>query len=192
MQRPDEEKRRLIADAAARLFASRPFHEVRLEDVAAEARVGKGTLYIYFASKEDLYVSVIHDGMALMVDRLEQDLADSRRPAREDLRMILRSLVEFAIAHPNLFELLRSHCDARVDKQMAPVRRRLGDLIKATLTRGNRAGDLHDPHPDFTANCVLGMVRSVFLFGPKDLEAAEITRRLVQFIEHGIAKRSQA
>ena len=57
MQRPDEQKRQLIIDTAARFFATQPFHKVRLDDVAAAAQVGKGTLYIYFKSKEDLYVS---------------------------------------------------------------------------------------------------------------------------------------
>jgi len=53
MQRPDEKKRQLIANTAAKLFATRPFHKVKLDDVASAAGVGKGTLYIYFKSKEE-------------------------------------------------------------------------------------------------------------------------------------------
>lgn len=41
-----------ILDVAADLFANKPFHEVKLEDIAARARVGKGTLYLYWSSKE--------------------------------------------------------------------------------------------------------------------------------------------
>src|SRR4051812_13319197 len=57
MQRPDEKKRAQIVATAARLFATRPYHKVRLEDIATDARIGKGTLYIYFDNKEDLYFS---------------------------------------------------------------------------------------------------------------------------------------
>ena len=46
MQVRSEKKRGEIMSVAARLFASKPFHEVRLEHVAAQARVGKGTLYV--------------------------------------------------------------------------------------------------------------------------------------------------
>ena len=46
MQRIDEEKRKRILEIAGRLFQECPFHDVRLEDVAAKARIGKGTIYI--------------------------------------------------------------------------------------------------------------------------------------------------
>jgi AcrR family transcriptional regulator len=46
MQVPNEQKRRHITSAAARMFAARPFHKVRLDDIAAAAGVGKGTLYV--------------------------------------------------------------------------------------------------------------------------------------------------
>jgi AcrR family transcriptional regulator len=51
MQRLKEAKREAILETAAKLFAQRPFHEVRLEDVASAAHIGKGTVYIYFKSK---------------------------------------------------------------------------------------------------------------------------------------------
>ena len=52
----DKEQR--ILDTAADLFARQPFHKVLLSDVARVASVGKGTLYLYFKSKEDLYFAV--------------------------------------------------------------------------------------------------------------------------------------
>jgi AcrR family transcriptional regulator len=55
VQRPDDRKRREIMRVAARMFARRPFHEVRLDEIAAATRLGKGTLYVYFASKDDLH-----------------------------------------------------------------------------------------------------------------------------------------
>ena len=63
MQRPHEEKRRLVLAAAAKRFASHPSHKVRLDDIAAEARVGKGTLYTYFETK------VFNDAKWLRADR---------------------------------------------------------------------------------------------------------------------------
>ncbi|MDB5293582.1 MAG: putative Transcriptional regulator, TetR family [Phycisphaerales bacterium] len=74
MQVPNEQKRRHITSAAARMFAARPFHKVRLDDIAAAAGVGKGTLYVYFDSKEDLYFTLTYEGFAQLVDRLNAQL----------------------------------------------------------------------------------------------------------------------
>ena len=85
MQRPDEKKRQLIAATAAKMFATRPFHKVKLDEVAAAAGVGKGTLYVYFKSKEDLYFWLIHDAFAKLVEQLSSQLADGALRSRERL-----------------------------------------------------------------------------------------------------------
>src|SRR5687768_18484999 len=123
MQRPDQKKRDTITATAARMFATRPYHEVRLDDIAAAAKIGKGTLYVYFENKEDLYFSLIYDGFARLVDRLKERLgsgaatgdeagtangAEPELPAPEALERIVRELVGFAFAHPHFFELMRS------------------------------------------------------------------------------------
>ncbi|MDB5330992.1 MAG: putative Transcriptional regulator, TetR family [Phycisphaerales bacterium] len=74
MQVPNEQKRRHITSAAAKMFAARPYHKVRLDDIAAAAGVAKGTLYVYFDSKEDLYFTLTFEGFAQLVDRLNAQL----------------------------------------------------------------------------------------------------------------------
>ena len=108
MQVPNERKRRQITDAAAKLFATRPFHKVKLAHIAAAAGVGKGTLYVYFASKEDLYFGLIYDGFARMVDGLRARIADDSRAGADHLPAIIRELVAFAFQHPHYFELTRA------------------------------------------------------------------------------------
>src|SRR5688572_22243770 len=103
MQRPDEQKRRDILAVAARLFGSKPFHEVRLEDIAAEARIGKGTIYIYFRSKEDLYVAIGRDEFTAMVGKLHDDLANVERTATEELQLIVKAFVTFGLRNPLMF-----------------------------------------------------------------------------------------
>src|SRR3954452_17106926 len=105
MQRPDEKKRRLIAETAARLFATRPFHQAKLDDVAAEAGVGKGTLYIYFKSKADLYFWLIFDAFDRLVEQLKGRLAGGEFGPADALRLIVSQLVEFSCENPQLFEL---------------------------------------------------------------------------------------
>ena len=52
MRERDPRRGQQILEAAAQLFATHRYHEVRMEDVAAEAGVAKGTIYRYFKDKE--------------------------------------------------------------------------------------------------------------------------------------------
>ncbi|MCE9589083.1 MAG: TetR/AcrR family transcriptional regulator [Planctomycetes bacterium] len=188
MQRLKDEKRLAISRAAVRLFANRPFHEVLLDDVAAAAGVGKGTLYVYFKNKEDLYFSLIHDGFSAVVDRLKNELDAEGLPAIDALRVVITELVAFSEQHPALFELMRSFGKAKCSPAMDAKRSELSTIIEQIIRRGIRRGELRDPHPELTAQCVPGLVRSVFLFGPKGLEPRVIVNQLVGLLGHGLRK----
>ena len=66
-----------MLDAASRLFATSRFHEVRMEDIAAEAEVGKGTLYRYFMDKDELYFALLTRASRQFLCRLEQSVAQA-------------------------------------------------------------------------------------------------------------------
>lgn len=188
MQRLKDEKRQQISATAARLFATRPFHKVRLDDVAAAARVGKGTLYCYFDSKEDLYLSLIQDGMRRMVDRLAEQLADESIPARESLRRIIAELVAFSFSHPDFFELIRNMGPLPRRSHWRESRERLMRLIVQTILRGNRNGEFCDPQPRMTALFIPGMIRSAMVFPPPGLTEKILTAQIQRMIEQGIVK----
>ena len=57
------DKRRRILDAAARIFAQHGFFHARVTDIAKEAGVADGTIYLYFKSKDDLLISLFEDRM---------------------------------------------------------------------------------------------------------------------------------
>jgi AcrR family transcriptional regulator len=186
MQRPDEKKRQQIAEAAARLFATLPFHKVKLDDVAAEAGVGKGTLYIYFKSKEDLFFWLIFDAFFRLVDQLETQLGTGETPPREALRTIVAQLVQFSFENPTLFELARSAGPVTRDVRWENKRKELASLIEQTIRRGNADGTFDDPHPEITALCMPGLMRSVMLFGPKGLDQQVVTEQITRLVERGV------
>ena len=61
-----------MLEAAAQLFSSQRFHEVRMEDIAVAAGVGKGTLYRYFRDKDALYYALLTRAAEQIMERLEQ------------------------------------------------------------------------------------------------------------------------
>ena len=190
MQRPDEHKRQLIIDTAARFFATQPFHKVRLEDIASAAKLGKGTLYIYFDGKEELYFAIIYEGFAKLVEELRDDAeGDPDRPVVPRLEQIVRRVVAMAFANPHFFELMRT-TGAVVPAKMEPAwtekRQEFQRLIADTIRRGVDRGELEDPRPELTALCIPGMLRSLMLFGPQGIDENTVAEQIVRVLTRGI------
>lgn len=79
-----------LLDAALDLFIERGFNATRLNDVAQRAGVSKGTLYLYFANKEELFKSVIRKGMVPYLQRAEQLIDEYRGSSRDLIKQIIR------------------------------------------------------------------------------------------------------
>src|SRR5436309_10660074 len=82
-----EEKRRLILDAAVRVFARSGFHTSRVGDIAEEAGVAHGLLYHYFSSKDEVLDTIFRENWAVLVDRLDSIEASGER-AVDQLRHV--------------------------------------------------------------------------------------------------------
>jgi AcrR family transcriptional regulator len=78
-----------LLSAALDLFVERGFAATRLDDVAARAGVSKGTLYLYFPSKEELFKAVIRSGIVPLIERGERQLEEHTGPKAELLRAIV-------------------------------------------------------------------------------------------------------
>lgn len=187
MQRPDEKKRLSIVRAAGRLFATRPFHKVTLDDVAAAAAVGKGTLYVYFSSKEDLYFALIYDGFAELVDRLCDELRSDTLMPRDALRLICGEVVRFGFANPHYFELIRTAGGVMKHPRWEAKRGELVKLIERAIRRGVSAGEFDDAHPEITAVFIPGLIRSIMLYANKSgLREEVVAEQISRWVERGV------
>jgi AcrR family transcriptional regulator len=86
-----------ITAAALKLFAERGFAATRLEDVAAAAGIGKGTVYLYFATKEELFESVVRQQLVPRLEAAEAIIERHAGGAAELLRSV-GSIMQEAIA----------------------------------------------------------------------------------------------
>jgi len=187
MQRPDEKKRQQIMRAATRLFALRPFHKVKLDEVAAAASVGKGTLYVYFESKDDLYYALIYEGFAQMVDRLSADVGDGELAPRLALTRVCQELVGFGFSNPQFFEMIRQTGGTMRHARWESKRRDLTNLIERTIRRGVALGEFDDPHPEITAVFLPGLMRSIMLYADRaDLHEGVVTEQVMRWVERGV------
>lgn len=191
MQRPDEAKRLAIMKVAAAMFAQRPYHEVRLDDVAEAARVGKGTLYIYFRSKEHLYGSLVLEGFAQLIDRLSAQVHHPTCTAWETLSLIIREFVAWAASTPHLFQLIRPGQLHDVVPGLPEKRRELGQLIERVIRRGNETGEFDDPHPEITAQFIPSCVRGAIRHVSGEVDHDILADHLMRVISRGIRKEAK-
>jgi len=187
MQRPDDAKRRQILDTAARLFAAKPFHEVKLDDIAAAAKLGKGTIYIYFKSKDDLYVGLILDGIEGLLAELKGTVegTPARPGAWSVLENIVGSLLAFGRRYPHLYSLMRAGVDIK-DPRLNDKRAEVASLCEQAIRRGVRAGEIADPHPALTAQYLLSFVRVALLYAPPGVSEASLRKHILRVLGRGI------
>jgi AcrR family transcriptional regulator len=90
-----ERKRLAILDAARAIFSRKGYADTAVDDVAEEARVAKGTLYLYFKSKEELYLAALASDLRAMSAEARKEM-DRVTGLREKLRAFLRVRVEYS------------------------------------------------------------------------------------------------
>lgn len=71
---PSTDKRRRILEGALKAFAKKGFYNTKVSEIAAEAGVADGTIYLYFKNKDDLLISLFEDRMEWVIDRLQAEL----------------------------------------------------------------------------------------------------------------------
>jgi AcrR family transcriptional regulator len=97
-RRLPEERPGQILDAALRVFSEKGLEAAKLEEIATLAGVSKGTIYLYFQSKEDLFREVVRANVVPLVDKVERGVGSA--PATVELERYLRTHWE-SIARDN-------------------------------------------------------------------------------------------
>jgi AcrR family transcriptional regulator len=88
-RRLPEERPGQILDAALRVFSEKGLEAARLEEIAALAGVSKGTIYLYFQGKEDLFREVVRANVVPLIDQAERGVGTA--PAAVELERYLRT-----------------------------------------------------------------------------------------------------
>lgn len=185
--------RRRLLDAATDLFAEMGYEETTFSDLAAEAGVGRTTIYEYFKDKEDLLASLIEEELPVVLDKMVDDLP-SGVPTVERLEALIRALVEFVATDPTLGYLLHrevpklsGESSARAAEAHMGLVHEYVDLLRSGVMEGSIRS--------LPADVLSALVQDAIMSGAKVLIGApdpkerlgEVTDAVVAFILHGIA-----
>jgi len=86
----DPDKPQQIVDAAIRVFARNGYYNSRVSDIAREAGIASGTIYLYFRTKEEILVTLFRDKMAAFVARLRREIAGEADAVAKIRRLVER------------------------------------------------------------------------------------------------------
>lgn len=122
-EREKVQRREDLLQAAKKVFFKKGLHTATIDDVAAEAEVGKGTVYLYFDTKETILAHLLLAGLEELVVLLEAAYApDQKLAARTRLRRIANAYLEFFQTNPEYYRLMmafdRGHFQETVDPKI--------------------------------------------------------------------------
>jgi AcrR family transcriptional regulator len=184
-----------ILDAARKVFAEKGFSETTMEQIAERTGIAKGTLYLYFRSKRDLYMAALMQGIRSLND-------DSRRKVeavtgvREKLRAFIETRVGYFEQHRDFFLIYHSEIgnlrvspaaqEGEINEMYLAQVQMLEEVLKTAAAKG----EIRDVRPDSTAFTVCDMTRGVIvqrLLGWSRGELDDEIQHLIELIWRGIA-----
>lgn len=113
-EREKEQRREYIVDAAEKLFLSKGYDDVSMNDIADAAGMNKATLYLYFKSKESLFFSVVQRDVRMMESKFLQAI-ENKRTGIEKVAAIGQAFIEFSQTHPDHYRIFQYSLSGRFD-----------------------------------------------------------------------------
>ena len=168
-RRRKEARPQEIVDAALDVFTERGFAATRLDDVAQRAGVSKGTLYLYFPNKEELFKAVVRSAIVPNLEMAEHLLADFPGPSMTILERLLHGIgarvmsskvggiPKLMIAEAGNFpELARFYFDEVIGRGFR--------VLRAVLERGIARGEFRPVDVDHTVRLIIAPMLMIALW----------------------------
>jgi TetR/AcrR family fatty acid metabolism transcriptional regulator len=101
----DENKHQKILHAAIKVFSDKGFYNSRVSEIAKEADVADGTIYLYFKNKDDILISLFEEEFGKFVQNMQVELGKEKDPLQKIKRFAITHL-SLVTKHPHLGEVM--------------------------------------------------------------------------------------
>ncbi len=172
-EREKERRRNEIIDAAEKLFFSRGYENVTMDDIAKEAELARGTLYLYFKNKENIYIAIAARGLRVL-NGLFRECYLKKEAGIVKIRSMLLAVYEFSKKYPGYYATIGSLQARGLDKKDFPEMGELegihGDssrMVLEAFSEGARDGTVRaDLDPAKAAFVLTASIHSVLNASP--------------------------
>jgi TetR/AcrR family transcriptional regulator, fatty acid metabolism regulator protein len=186
---PAIDKRRVILEAAVRVFARQGFHTCRVSDIADDAGVAYGLVYHYFTSKEEILDTLFLERWDVMLAAIAEVDA-SPRPPREKLQAIAAFIVDSYRHDPQLMKVIVVEVTRAANTfgrtHLAKIREAYAQ-IAGIVARAQAAGVFREQiAPEFAALAFYGLIEQVltgWIFDSEAVADEELERAKALIVE---------
>ncbi|MFP4306749.1 MAG: TetR/AcrR family transcriptional regulator [Desulfococcaceae bacterium] len=171
-ERERERRRQQIIVAAKRVFSDRGFNKATMEDIAREAELSPGTLYLYFKNKDELYASLSLRILQYLIIRLEHVNANAELGPTEKVDALIDAMFDVYDFDPhiiiNMFHLQSSETLKNLSedllREIEDLSRKSLGAIAAIFKEGIEAGEFIEEHPIALADIFWSLFSGVILW----------------------------
>ena len=160
-----EERRAQIKDVARRLFGERGYHRTQISDLIEEAGIARGTFYLYFRNKREIFDELLDDLLRTIDGCIRGiEIGAGSAPVGEQMKGNLSRILEtMAQNRPLAHILLRAAVglDPDFDRKVDDFYRQVGNRIAEGLALGLEMGIVHPCDPHVAAPMILGSIKEV-------------------------------
>ncbi len=159
-------RKQQIIQVAATLFSQKSFHDVTVEEIAERAGVAKGTIYLYFPSKEKLYFEILEETFDTIESLLEKEV-EKDAPAPDKLRNVLKIIFRFYRRHLDVLKILsrdETHLIEEHQQLTEQWRKRRVKLYEKIIEKGVKEGSFSTTNTHLAALMLYGSVGAVMVF----------------------------
>jgi AcrR family transcriptional regulator len=152
-------RRAEILSAAVKVFCKKGYAEARMEDVATQAKIAKGTLYLYFTSKAEIFSAAAHSAMEQLSTLAEERIAGISG-FHTRLETLITVRLDFWMEQRSLYRMLLTVGRAPEHrKQTHAIVNRAVASIRSVLEEGVRTGEIAAQPLDPLAQAIVDMMR---------------------------------
>ena len=185
-QRRREQTRQDLLNAARRVLSRNGFHRTKILDIAGEAGLAVGTFYLYYPTKEALFLEMVENAVRLLkaeIDRLESVATDPIQRARAGCE----TFFHFAQQNRDLFRIVFGH-GATFHNVVHQAQELFISGVAANVVNGMRTGVFRPNRPDVVAQAFIGMLIQVvsWWIEQEKIPVSDITDSLLQFAFYGL------
>ena len=152
-QREKEQRKNQIVDAAERLFFSRSYEDVSMDEIAREVELNKATIYLYFKNKETLFATIVLRGIGILKEKYTECM-EKQVPGIVKVALMGQAYYQFSQEYPDYLRMIHFYgserfskenpCTAEIGKGYGTCRLILRDAIKEGIDDGTIRDNL-DP-----------------------------------------------
>lgn len=187
-----KERRQALLRAARDVFASRGYHDAKVEDICDAANVAKGTYYLYFKDKRTVLEELIDGLFARLGGAILR--VDVEREVRAQIEHNIRAIVAVFLDDPALTRILLSYAaglDPAFVKKIASFYDTAKGLLRDAIREGQRLGIVSEGDAEFYATVALGALKEVLLeatVAGRSHGREDVVEKLFAFLENGFLR----